>query len=294
MRDHFIDRLIDLALDEDLGSAGDITTEALVPAVAHGKAELWAKEEMVLSGLSVFAQVFKRLDSSVDVDFDLGDGDKTLKKQRVAKLEGPLRVLLSGERTALNLVQRLSGIATMTAKAVAVINSVRGTKLRILDTRKTTPGLRGLSKAAVRHGGGTNHRIGLFDGVLIKDNHIAAVGGSVREALKRAKESAPRLVKIEIEVTSLPQLEEAIESGADIVMLDNMTDAQIVEAVQVAEGKCELEVSGGITLERLPALAKFGVDYVSMGALTHSARAMDLSLEIMTPREHSRPRLRLR
>jgi nicotinate-nucleotide pyrophosphorylase (carboxylating) len=294
MRDHFIDRLIDLALDEDLGSAGDITTEALVPAAAHGKAELWAKEEMVLSGLSVFAQVFKRLDPSVDVDFDLGDGDKTLKKQRVAKLEGPLRVLLSGERSALNLVQRLSGIATMTAKAVAVINSVRGTRLRILDTRKTTPGLRGLSKAAVRHGGGTNHRIGLFDGVLIKDNHIAAVGGSVREALKRAKESAPRLVKIEIEVTSLPQLEEAIESGADIVMLDNMTDAQIVEAVQVAEGKCELEVSGGITLERLPALAKFGVDYVSMGALTHSARAMDLSLEIMTPREHSRPRLRLR
>jgi nicotinate-nucleotide pyrophosphorylase (carboxylating) len=294
MRDHFIDRLIDIALDEDLGSAGDITTEALVPAAAHGKAELWAKEEMVLSGLSVFAQVFKRLDPSVDVDFDLGDGDKTLKKQRVAKLEGPLRVLLSGERSALNLVQRLSGIATMTAKAVAVINSVRGTRLRILDTRKTTPGLRGLSKAAVRHGGGTNHRIGLFDGVLIKDNHIAAVGGSVREALKRAKESAPRLVKIEIEVTSLPQLEEAIESGADIVMLDNMTDAQIVEAVQVAEGKCELEVSGGITLERLPALAKFGVDYVSMGALTHSARAMDLSLEIMTPREHSRPRLRLR
>jgi nicotinate-nucleotide pyrophosphorylase (carboxylating) len=294
MRDHFIDRLIDLALDEDLGSAGDITTEALVPAAAHGKAELWAKEEMVLSGLSVFAHVFKRLDPSVDVDFDLGDGDKTLKKQRVAKLEGPLRVLLSGERTALNLVQRLSGIATMTAKAVAVINSVRGTRLRILDTRKTTPGLRGLSKAAVRHGGGTNHRIGLFDGVLIKDNHIAAVGGSVREALKRAKESAPRLVKIEIEVTSLPQLEEAIESGADIVMLDNMTDAQIVEAVQVAEGKCELEVSGGITLERLPALAKFGVDYVSMGALTHSARAMDLSLEIMTPREHSRPRLRVR
>jgi nicotinate-nucleotide pyrophosphorylase (carboxylating) len=294
MRDHFIDRLIDLALDEDLGSAGDITTEALVPAAAHGKAELWAKEEMVLSGLSVFEQVFKRLDPSVDLDFDLGDGDKTLKKQRVAKLEGPLRVLLSGERTALNLVQRLSGIATMTAKAVGVINSVRGTKLRILDTRKTTPGLRGLSKAAVRHGGGTNHRIGLFDGVLIKDNHIAAVGGSVREALKRAKESAPRLVKIEIEVTSLPQLEEAIESGADLVMLDNMTDAQIVEAVQVAEGKCELEVSGGITLERLPALAKFGVDYVSMGALTHSARAMDLSLEIMTPREHSRPRLRVR
>ena len=182
MRDNFIDRLIDLSLDEDLGSAGDVTSNALLSSTAHGKAELWAKEEMTLSGLHVFAQVFKRLDRSVDLDFELSDGDRTLKKQRVARLEGPLKVLLAGERTALNLVQRLSGIATMTSKAVAVIAHVKGTKLKILDTRKTTPGLRGLSKAAVLHGGGTNHRIGLFDGVLIKDNHIAAVGGSIREA----------------------------------------------------------------------------------------------------------------
>ncbi|MBE2249073.1 MAG: carboxylating nicotinate-nucleotide diphosphorylase [Myxococcus sp.] len=284
MRDHFIERLIDLALDEDLGSAGDVTSNALLSPSAFGRAELWAKEEMTLSGLGVFAAVFKRLDASVEFDFALADGDATLKKQRVAKVEGPLKVLLAGERTALNLVQRLSGIATMTASAVQQIASVKGTKLKILDTRKTTPGLRGLSKLAVLHGGGTNHRVGLFDGVLIKDNHIAAVGGSIREALRRAKQNAPRLVKIEIEVTSIAQLEEAIECGADIVMLDNMDDAQVVKAVQVADGRCELEVSGGVTLERLPVLAKLGVDYVSMGALTHSARAMDLSLEILPPR----------
>jgi nicotinate-nucleotide pyrophosphorylase (carboxylating) len=285
MRDNFIDRLIDLSLDEDLGSAGDVTSNALLSSTAHGKGELWAKEEMTLSGLEVFGRVFKRLDRSVDLDFELSDGDRTLKKQRVARLEGPLKVLLAGERTALNLVQRLSGIATMTAKAVGVIAHVKGTKLKILDTRKTTPGLRGLSKLAVLHGGGTNHRIGLFDGVLIKDNHIAAVGGSIREALKRAKQNAPRLVKIEIEVTSIEQLDEAIECGADIVMLDNMNDAQLVAAVQLADGRCELEVSGGVTIERLPVLAKLGVDYVSMGALTHSARAMDLSLEILPPRD---------
>ena len=292
MRDNFIDRLIDLSLDEDLGSAGDVTSNALLSSTAIGKAELWAKEEMTLSGLEVFARVFKRLDRSVDLDFDLSDGDRTLKKQRVSRLEGPLKVLLAGERTALNLIQRLSGIATMTAKAVGLIANVKGTKLKILDTRKTTPGLRGLSKLAVLHGGGTNHRIGLFDGVLIKDNHIAAVGGSIREALKRAKQNAPRLVKIEIEVTSLDQLDEAIACGADIVMLDNMNDAQIVGAVQLADGRCELEVSGGVTLERLPVLAKLGVDYVSMGALTHSARAMDLSLEILPPRDASRQKPR--
>lgn len=281
MRDHFIERLIDLALDEDLGSAGDVTSQALIDDDAKGSAELWAKEPMVLSGLPVFEAVFHRLDSSVQVKFSANDGDETSAKQRVATLKGPMRVLLAGERTALNLVQRLSGVATMTAKAVAAIASVKGTKLRVLDTRKTTPGLRGLSKRAVLHGGGTNHRIGLFDGVLIKDNHLAAVGGSIRKALERARANAPRLVKIEIEVTSIAQLKEAIAHGADIVMLDNMSDAQIAEAVKVANGRCELEVSGGVTLERLPTLAKLGCDYVSMGALTHSARSMDLSLEIV-------------
>ena len=281
MRDTFIDRLIDLSLDEDLGSAGDVTSNALLSSTAQGKAELWAKEEMTLSGLEVFARVFKRLDRSVDLDFELSDGDRTLKKQRVAKLEGPLKVLLAGERTALNLVQRLSGIATMTSRAVGVIAHVKGTKLKILDTRKTPPGMRGLAKRAVKDGGANNHRFGLFDGVLIKDNHIAAVGGSIKKALEHAKANAPRLVKIEIEVTTLEQLREAIRYGAHIVMLDNMDDAKVKAAVEIAQGRVELEVSGGITAERLPKLARLGVDYVSMGALTHSARAMDLSLEIL-------------
>ena len=277
--DAYLDRLIDLALDEDLSSAGDVTTAALVHAELRGRGELWAKEEMVLSGLSAFARVFQRFDDTVTIEFEAVDGDATIRLQRVARLDGPLRSLLICERTALNIIQRTSGIATMAAKAAQV---VKGTALQILDTRKTSPGMRGLSKVAVRDGGCTNHRFGLFDGVLIKDNHIAAVGGSVKEALRRARANAPRLLKIEVEVSSITQLEDAITEGADIVMLDNFNDAQIADAVKKAKGRVALEVSGGITLERLPALAKLGVDFVSMGALTHSARAMDLSLELIT------------
>jgi nicotinate-nucleotide pyrophosphorylase (carboxylating) len=186
--------------------------------------------------------------------------------------------LLTGERTALNILQRTSGIATLARRAA---EAVGGSRLRILDTRKTSPGLRRLSKEAVRAGGAFNHRFGLFDGVLIKDNHLAAVGGDVREALRRAREHAPRLVKIEIEITRLEQLPEAIEGGADVVLLDNMDDGQVAEAVRLAAGRVQLEVSGNVTLERLPRLAQLGVDFVSMGALTHSARAVDLSLEIV-------------
>ncbi len=280
MIDLHLDRMIDLARDEDLGAAGDITTLSLVPE-KKGKAELWAKEEMVLSGLFAFERVFQRVDPSVTVKFLAADGDSTAKKERVAKLEGPLRSLLIGERTALNIVQRVSGIATATALALEQINSVKGSKLKLLDTRKTSPGLRALSKAAVRHGGGVSHRFGLFDGILIKDNHIAAVGGSVTEAIKLAKKNNGRLTVIEVEVTSIAQLQEAIEEGAHIVMLDNMNDEEIRRAVAVAKDRVELEVSGGVTIERLPILAKLGVTYVSMGALTHSARAMDLSLEIV-------------
>lgn len=280
MHDPYVDRLIELALDEDLGAAGDVTSQALVPADARGTAELWAKEPMTLSGLAAFARTFEKVDPSISVRFDKRDGDRTGPKDKVASLSGPLRSLLIGERTALNLVQRLSGIATLSAQAAAAVARVPGTKLKVLDTRKTPPGLRGLSKQAVRHGGAFNHRFGLFDGVLIKDNHIAAVGGSVREALRRAKANAPRLVKIEIEVTTLAQLEEAIAEGAHIVMLDNMSDELVRQAVALANGRVELEVSGGVTVERLPVLATLGVDYVSLGALTHSARAMDLSLEI--------------
>lgn len=279
--DSFLDRLIKLALDEDLGSAGDVTTAALVPANALGDAELWAKEEMVLSGLEAFVRTFELVEPKVKVRLEKKNGDRTKKRERVATLTGPLRGLLIGERTALNIVQRCAGMATAAAHAASLIEGVKGSRLKILDTRKTPPGMRGLAKRAVKDGGANNHRFGLFDGVLIKDNHIAAVGGSIKKALEHAKANAPRLVKIEIEVTTLEQLREAIQHGAHIVMLDNMDDAKVKAAVEIAQGKVELEVSGGITAERLPKLAKLGVDYVSMGALTHSARAMDLSLEIL-------------
>ncbi|ATB34407.1 carboxylating nicotinate-nucleotide diphosphorylase [Melittangium boletus] len=276
--DAFLDRLISLALDEDLGAAGDITTESLVPVDARGSAELLVKERLVLAGLDAFVQVFQRVDPDVRIELLSADGQEVEAGSIVARLHGRLRALLTAERTALNIIQRTSGMATM---ARQVMTAVHGTRLRILDTRKTAPGMRALSKLAVKAGGAFNHRFGLFDGILIKDNHIAAVGGSVREALRRARANAPQLVKIEIEVTNLDQLAEALEEGADVVMLDNMDDERIRRAVELTAGRIPLEVSGGITLERLPRLAKLGVDFVSMGALTHSARAMDLSLEIL-------------
>ncbi|MGZ6070003.1 MAG: carboxylating nicotinate-nucleotide diphosphorylase [Myxococcaceae bacterium] len=274
----FVDRLIDLALEEDLGAAGDVTTQALVPEEARGRAEVWAKEPLVLAGTRAFARVFTRLEAGAEVRFSEGEGARIAGRAVIGSVSAGLRTLLVGERTALNILQRTCGIATLAARAA---DAVRGSKLRVLDTRKTSPGMRGLSKEAVRAGGASNHRFGLFDGVLIKDNHLAAVGGDVREALRRARAHAPQLVKIEIEVTRLDQLPEAIAGGADIVLLDNMDDAMVAEAVRIAAGKVQLEVSGNVTLERLPRLAQLGVDLVSMGALTHSARAMDLSLEIV-------------
>jgi nicotinate-nucleotide pyrophosphorylase (carboxylating) len=274
----FLDRLIDLALEEDLGAAGDVTTDALVPEDSRGRAELWAKEPLVLAGSAAFARVFTRLEPEAQVRFAFRDGAEVETRTVLATVSARLRTLLTGERTALNILQRTSGMATLARRAA---EAVRGSRLRVLDTRKTSPGLRRLSKEAVRAGGASNHRFGLFDGVLIKDNHLSAVGGDVREALRRAREQAPRLVKIEIEVTRLEQLPAAIEGGADVVLLDNMEDAQIAEAVRLAAGRVQLEVSGNVTLERLPRLAQLGVDFVSMGALTHSARAMDLSLEIV-------------
>ncbi len=280
MRDSHLDRLIDLALDEDLGAAGDVTTSALVAPDAPGTAELWAKQKLTLSGSRAFVRVFERVDPRVEVEFLKPDGAPTQKRELIARLKGPLASLLVGERTALNIIQRTSGMATASAQVAAVLKKAKGTKLKVLDTRKTSPGLRALSKQAVLDGGLTNHRFGLFDGVLIKDNHIAAVGGSISEALKRARAHAPRLVKIEIEVTTLEQLTEAIDHGAHIVMLDNMNNAMVKRAVKLAAGRVELEVSGGVTIERIAALAQLGVDYVSMGALTHSAPSVDLSLEI--------------
>jgi len=283
----YLDRLISLALDEDLGAAGDVTSLALVPPDAMGTGELLAKEQMIVAGLGAFARVFHHVDPEVQVEFLRQDGEEIKPKVVAAKVSGRLRSLLAAERTALNIVQRMAGIATLAQQAMT---SVRGSKLKVLDTRKTPPGMRGLAKEAVRLGGASNHRFGLFDGVLIKDNHIAAVGGSIQEALRRAKANTPRLVKIEIEVTNLKQLAEAIEGGADVVMLDNMDDVMIRKAVELAAGRVPLEVSGGVTLDRLPRLAKLGVDFVSMGALTHSARAMDLSLEIAAAKGASRAR----
>jgi len=274
----FLDRLIDLALDEDLGPAGDVTTRALVDAETMGSAELWAKSPLVLAGTAAFARVFQRVDAEVRTELLARDGQWIPRKAKVAKVSGRLASILTAERTALNLVQRTSGIATMTRAAVRAIG--KG-KLRLLDTRKTSPGMRALSKEAVRAGGGVNHRFGLFDGVLIKDNHVAAVGGSIGEAVRRARANASRLVRIEAEVTRLDQIEAAIAAGAHILLLDNMTDAQIAKAVKLAGGRAELEVSGNVSIPRLPRLAKLGVDYASMGALTHSAPAADLSLEII-------------
>jgi len=278
-----LDRLIDLALDEDLGAAGDVTTAALVPASTRGQAELVAKERLVFAGGEAFARVFQHLEPASSVAFRFDDGARVEASTVVASVSASLRTLLIGERTALNLVQRLCGIATLSAQAA---EAVRGTRCRVLDTRKTSPGMRALSKQAVLAGGAYNHRFGLFDGVLIKDNHLAAVGGDVREALRRARQAAPRLLKVEMEVTSLNQLEDAVEGGADAVLLDNMSDADVAEAMRRIRGRVEVEVSGGVTIERLPRLAALGVDFVSLGALTHSARAMDLSLELMpeTPR----------
>ena len=272
-----LDRLIDLALEEDLAAPGDITTQALLLGEKSGRGELWAKEPMVVAGLEAFARVFHRVDPEVEVAFHLSDGKALKRPFRVATLSGRFASMLRAERVALNIVQRACGIATATRKAVEAIGT---SDLKLLDTRKTPPGMRQVAKAAVRAGGGHNHRFGLFDGILIKDNHIAAVG-SVKEAIRRARGNAPRLVKIEVEVTNLKELEEAIASGAQICMLDNMSDAEIRKAVEVAGGRVELEVSGGITLERLPKIALLGVDYVSMGAITHSAPSMDLSLELI-------------
>jgi len=272
-----LDRLIDLALEEDLAAPGDITTQALLLRAESGSGELWAKEPMVVAGLEAFARVFHRVDPEVEIAFHLSDGKALKRPFRVATLSGRFASMLRAERVALNLVQRACGIATTTRKAVDALGQ---SGVKLLDTRKTPPGMRQVAKAAVRAGGGHNHRFGLFDGILIKDNHIAAVG-SVAEAVRRARANAPRLVKIEVEVTNLKELEEAIAAGAQICLLDNMSDAEIRKAVELARRRVELEVSGGITLERLPKIALLAVDYVSMGAITHSAPSMDLSLELI-------------
>ncbi|MBS2032634.1 MAG: carboxylating nicotinate-nucleotide diphosphorylase [Deltaproteobacteria bacterium] len=270
------DRLIALALDEDLATSGDVTSLSVLDANLVGRAKFLAKDALVLAGLDAATRVFRAVDPTIVVRFTRVDGDAVGKGDVFGEVSGPARSLLTAERPALNFIQRLSGVATLTRKCV---DALAGTKTKLIDTRKTTPGLRQLEKAAVRAGGGMNHRIGLFDGVLIKDNHIAACG-SITQAITRAKAYVHPLMKVECEVVDLAGLDEAIAAGADMVLLDNMDDAQLAVAVKRAAGRVKLEASGNMSLERLPRVGATGVDFVSMGAITHSARAVDISLEM--------------
>ena len=272
---HHIRANVAAALAED-GYDRDFTAQ-LIPAQTLSHATVITRESAVLCGTLWFEECFLTLDPNCRIDWKAQEGARVEANQTLCEIHGDARAMLTAERPALNFLQTLSAVATLTQHYV---EAIKGTQAKIMDTRKTLPGLRMAQKYAVKTGGGHNQRIGLFDGVLIKDNHLAAIGGSVAEALRRARAHAPRLVKIEIEVDTLRQLDQALEHGADVILLDNMTDAQIAEAVKRAAGRAALEVSGGVTLERLPKLAKLGVDFVSMGALTHSARAMDLSLEL--------------
>ncbi len=272
-----IDEAVARALDEDLGRAGDVTSIATIPPDIRAHAVLVARQAGVIAGLPLAVAVFRRLSADIDIQAHVRDGNAVAKGVHVLTISGPARAVLAGERTALNFVGRLSGIATLTADYV---RHTAGTKLRVCDTRKTTPGLRALEKYAVRCGGGFNHRFGLDDAVLIKDNHIAVAGG-VKAVLKRAREHVGHLVKIEIEVDTLDQLREVLVTGlADIVMLDNMDIPTLREAVRIADGRVVLEVSGGVTLSSIADIAATGVDYVSSGALTHSAPNFDAALDI--------------
>lgn len=270
-----IDRLIDMALDEDLGS-GDITTQFLIPCDAAGTAVIRAKETLVVCGLPVVRRVFERVEPAVGFAPDVEDGDTVDAGRAVVRLSGPMAALLAGERTALNFLQRLSGIATHTR---AHVRALDGAPVRLVDTRKTTPGWRVLEKYAVRTGGAANHRMGLYDGVLIKDNHIAACG-SITTAVARIKAHTSHLVKIEVETTTLEEVREALDAGADVIMLDNMTAETMARAVELVAGRALVEASGGVAMDDLKQLADIGIDIISMGALTHSARAVDLSMSI--------------
>ncbi len=268
------DRLIEMALREDITSE-DVSTNAVMPEYRKGKVQLLCKQDGVICGLDVFARTFELLDPATETKFFVRDGDEVKKGELLAEVTGDIRVLLSGERVALNYLQRMSGIATYTR---AMAKLLEGTKTKLLDTRKTTPNMRVFEKYAVRVGGGNNHRYNLSDGVLLKDNHIGAAGG-VAAAVKAAKAYAPFVRKIEIEVETLDQLKEALDAGADIVMLDNMPPEDMAEAVRLTRGRAETECSGNVTKENIARLTKLGVDYISSGALTHSAPILDVSMK---------------
>jgi nicotinate-nucleotide pyrophosphorylase (carboxylating) len=275
MIDFQLETLIRHALSEDIGS-GDVTTQAVIPREARGSARIIAKEPLVLAGTEVAHRVFLLVDPSLKVGIRQLDGSRAHPGDLLLEVWGGISAMLMAERTAVNFLQRLSGIATLTR---TFVDRVIGTSARIVDTRKTTPGWRVLEKAAVRAGGGCNHRFGLYDGILIKDNHIAAVGG-VGLAVTAVRRKIPHTLKIEVEVESLDQLDEAIAVGADAVLLDNMAPSVMVEAVRRTNGRLTLEASGGINLDNVREIAETGVDLISVGALTHSARAVDISMEI--------------
>ncbi|MCD6187769.1 MAG: carboxylating nicotinate-nucleotide diphosphorylase [Desulfuromusa sp.] len=268
-----IERIVRTALQEDIG-LGDVTTEATVAPDIVVRAELVAKEDFILAGLDVAATVFRILDPDVCFEKIFVDGQSVRKGEVLAWLKGKASILLQGERVALNLLQRMSGIASLTAQYVA---AVEGTDAKIVDTRKTVPGLRALDKYSVRMGGGRNHRIGLFDGVLIKENHVAAAGG-ISAAIKKAQGKISHTLKIEIETRNLPEVEEALQAGADIIMLDNMTLDEMRQGVDLIAGKALVEASGGVNLERVRDIAGTGVNFISVGALTHSVVAADISM----------------
>ena len=268
------DKFIKMALEEDINSE-DVTTNSVMPYYKKGQVELICKEDGIVAGLQVFQRVFRLLDPKTEVVFDVQDGEVVQKGQHMATVVGDIRVLLSGERTALNYLQRMSGIATYTIKVAKLLE---GTKTTLLDTRKTTPCMRIFEKYAVTVGGGSNHRYNLSDGVLLKDNHIDAAG-SVKAAVLAAKAYAPFVRKIEVETESLEQVQEALEAGADIIMLDNMTPDMMAEAVKLIDGRAKTECSGNITKENIEKITAIGVDYVSSGALTHSAPILDISLK---------------
>ena len=268
------DPLILQALQEDI-TGEDVTTNAILPEDCQGEAELLCKQDGIIAGLDVFARPFTLLDDKVRFEFFVKDGDEVQKGQKLAKVVGSMRAILSAERVGLNYLQRMSGIATYTHQVVSLLE---GTGMTLVDTRKTTPNMRVFEKYAVTVGGGKNHRYNLSDGVLLKDNHISAAGG-VAKAIAMAKAYAPFVRKIEVETETLDMVREAVEAGADIIMLDNMSHDMMKEAVALIDGRAETECSGNVTKENIAALADIGVDYISSGALTHSAPILDLSLK---------------
>jgi len=271
-----IDKIIEQALLEDIGT-GDITTEFIIPSNLKAKGIIKTSEEGVVAGLDIACLVFRKLDSEIIFQEKIKDGSKIAQGKVLAEITGPARTILKGERVALNFLQRMSGIATITSK---FCQEVKDLPVRIVDTRKTTPGLRILEKYAVRMGGGYNHRFGLYDAVLIKDNHIALAGG-IKSAINSVRKQISHTIKIEVEVENLSQLQEALEMKVDIIMLDNMDLNTMKKAVEIAKGKTLIEASGGVTLERVKEIAQTGVDLISVGALTHSVKSLDISMEIV-------------